>query len=248
MKFNQALSEGILLKRYHRFLVEVSVGHKKKRMLFCPNTGALTGCDVLGSRIWFSRANLILDGTLDVWELVEVDGGWLVSVNTKHTRTVIREALKQERIELLKGFQYLQPPVPSLDNGIELLWREDGEQCFIHIEPIVWGDQRCKGYFPEEAGEGLAALKDLIAVRELGHRAVLLYCVQHTSAQSVALCDHVDANYRLLLQEAIAKGVEVVAYRFDITLRGIQLGKEIPVDVTESFDLNPPFKDQFSGI
>ncbi len=242
MKFNQVLSEATLLKRHHRFLVEVALGNKKRRMLYCPNLGALPKCDVLGSRIWFAKANLISHGTLDVWELVEVDGGWLVNIDPKHARTLVREALQEEWIPQLKGYKFLQPPiVPSLESGIELLWREDGEQCFLHIESVLYGDEKGTGYFPETVNQGIAALRDLIAVREIGHRAILLYCVQHNGIQCISPNDQVDSNYSHLLREAINKGVEIIAYRANINLSEMILDTEVPVLLSAGIDLKSTF-------
>lgn len=240
MKFAHKLSEATLLKRHHRFLIEATVNPRKKRMLFCPNLGLLKGCDVLGSRIWYSKANLILDGTLDIWEIVEVDGGWLTCINEGHVRTIIREALEQNQISQLQGFQLLQPAVLPIEQDIELLWHQEAEQCFIRFESVFFGDENLTGSFPQEPGQGKKALEDLIAIRKMGHRAVLFFCVQHSGVTCV---DVVDPHYRGLLEQAVREGVEVLAYRTHVQLTGLSLGEQIPV-----MDLNQSFKDSFSGI
>ena len=62
MKFKGVLTEGELLKRHYRFLAEVALKNRKKRMLYCPNLSAMSHCDVLGSRIWYSTANRLSQG------------------------------------------------------------------------------------------------------------------------------------------------------------------------------------------
>ena len=235
MQFKAPLIEAVLIKRYFRFLVDVILNNKKKRTVYCPNLGVLTHCDVLGSRIWVSNPTRLSQGCLEIWELVEVNGGWLVCVNPEHAEILAREAIELGIIPELAGFRFLQIPiVPRLGHGIELLLKENGEQCFIHVEPVLFGDDRRDSYFPEEKGAGLAALLELIALKEHGHRALLLYCIQHNGASSFRPSDVIDPEYGRVLREAVAKGVEVMAYRTQISLHEITLETKVPVLLSEN--------------
>lgn len=240
MLFTRALKEATLLKRHFRFLVEVYLKNKGKRMLYCPNLGPLTHCDVLGSRVWFSAVNHQLSlGYLDVWELVEVDGGWLVCVNPAYARQLVQEALIQGMIGELDGFQLLQGAfIPNIGYGIEMLLKTNGEQSFIYIQPVLCGDHKNNGCFPEEKGMNHAVLHELIALRASGYRAILLYCVQHNGIQCVRPAHCIDSAYGNLLQEAAGKGVELLAYRTQISLQALTLGSRIPVLSSENIILN----------
>jgi len=235
MKFKAPLTEAILLKRHFRFLVDVALRNNKRRVLYCPNLGAIRQCDVLGTRIWYSNSNRLSQGYLDTWELAEVNGGWLVLVNPLHSNVLVREALELGIIPELQGFQFLQSGViPKVGNGVELLIRNSDEQCFMHIEPVLWSDEAKNGYFPEEPGMGYSALMDLIALKEMGHRAVLFYCVQHNGIQTLRTNDLIDPAYGKVLREAVAKGVEILAYRASINCREIILNTPIPVLLSEN--------------
>jgi sugar fermentation stimulation protein A len=234
MRFKSSLTEGILLKRSFRFLAEVSLKNKRKRMLYCPNLGSLRHCDVLGSRIWFSSSNRISQGYLDIWELTEIDGGWLVLINEGYAGLLIREAIEQCRIPELEGFRFLQSPItPSFGNGIEMLLKENGEQCFIHVEPVLYADERNEGYFPEEKGLGILPLTELIMLKEAGYRTILFYCIQHNGITCLRPADFIDPFYGELLRKAVGKGIEVLAYRTNISLQEITLEAPIPVLLSE---------------
>lgn len=234
MKFRGPLTEAILLKRYFRFLVEVLLKNKKKRMLYCPNLGPLTHCDRLGSRAWFSSVSRLSQGYLDNWELVEINGGWLVCINPEHAKRLVVEGIEQNVITELSGFHFLQSPMmPTLRNGVELLLKENGEQCFVYIEPVLFGDERGDGYFPEASGMGLAGLQELLALREAGHRTILLYCVQHSGVRCMKPADSIDPQYGKVLRAAVSLGVEVLAYRANISLHEISLEFSIPVLLSE---------------
>jgi sugar fermentation stimulation protein A len=235
MKFKAPLTEAILLRRYFRFLADVALKNKKRRTLYCPNLGPLTHCDILGSRVWFSNTSRLSHGYLDVWELVEVDKGWLVCVHPEHAKHVVMEGIHQGLVPELKDFRFLHSPItPAPSNGVELLLKENGEQCFLYIEPVLFGDERGDGYFPEKVGMGTGALKELIALKEANHRAMIFYCVQHMGIRCLRPADAIDPTYGKILREAHAKGVEILAYRTDITLREMNLGTRIPVLLSEN--------------
>lgn len=68
-------------------------------------------------------------------------------------------------------------------------------------------------------------------MHEQGHRAVLLFCVQHSGIQRIAPADDIDPEYGRLLREVVAKGVEILAYaaEFDLQDSTIELHESLPV-------------------
>jgi sugar fermentation stimulation protein A len=55
-----------------------------------------------------------------------------------------------------------------------------------------------------------------MAMRAQGARAALVFCVQHTGVTQVSVARDIDASYAQLLEQAVAAGVEVLAYGVDI--------------------------------
>ena len=88
------LQEGVLERRYKRFLADVVLPSGAKVVAHCPNTGSMTGCQQAGSRVWLSHnANpkRKLRWTL---ELVETPGG-IVCVHSALANKVVAAALQQ---------------------------------------------------------------------------------------------------------------------------------------------------------
>ena len=68
-----------------------------------------------------------------------------------------------------------------------------------------------------------------MAVVAAGERAALLFCVQRADVSEVRPADTIDPVYGRTLREAVAAGVEVLAYRARVSLAGIELTDRVPV-------------------
>jgi len=58
---------------------------------------------------------------------------------------------------------------------------------------------------------------------------VSFFCVQHTGITQVAPADLIDSRYAETFREALVEGVEVLAYRANISPQGIVLDKPLQV-------------------
>lgn len=237
MNFKTPLTEAVLLKRHFRFLMEIALNNYKKKMVYCPNLGPLLGCDVLGSRLWFSSFLPLSRGYLDSVEIIEVNEGHLVGINPLGTKQLVLEALTTELIVELQGYQFLANSNVWLGfkSGLEILSHTDGRRCFLCIEHVIAGDPKGAGagYFPEVRYGGLMHLEELITLRRMGHRAVLFFCVQHTGIEYVKIAEFIEPRYSDLLKEALNAGVEVLAYKVDISPREMILICPVPVVMPE---------------
>jgi len=227
MKFPSNLTEAILLKRHNRFLADIVVTQTDKRIMTCLNDGSLKGCDVLGTRIWFSEHQK--GSTRLVWELSEVNGGHLVGVNKSMTTKLIVEAINAGVISELQGYAnyLLNEDAQGLSAYLEL--RSPKENCFVYAQDVTFCDEIGRGFFPEDID--LRAAEDLRALIRMvneGDRAVLFLCVKNTGVQKVFTPRHIDSQYHALLKDAVDMGVEVYAYRTDISLCHIAIVEPIP--------------------
>ena len=82
------LVEGVLIKRYKRFLADVELPSGDVITAHCPNTGAMTGCAEPGSRVWLSLSASKTRKYPHTWELVETPHG-MACVHSAKANTVI---------------------------------------------------------------------------------------------------------------------------------------------------------------
>ncbi|MNN83158.1 Sugar fermentation stimulation protein A [compost metagenome] len=97
------------------------------------------------------------------------------------------------------------------------------------MKSVTLSQQGC-GYFPDAVSlRGQKHLRELMSVVLQGERAVLLFAVLHSAITQVSPARHIDAKYAQLLYEAQQCGVEIIAYKAELSARGLTLISPLPV-------------------
>ena len=85
-------------------------------------------------------------------------------------------------------------------------------------------------FFPDAvSARGSKHLRELMFMIDAGQRAVLVFNVQRADVNAVRPADEIDPLYGKTLREALAHGVEVIAYGARITPDEISLERPLPV-------------------
>ena len=76
---------------------------------------------------------------------------------------------------------------------------------------------------------GTKHLRELTAMRTTGARAVLLFVIQIPSAERFAIARDIDPAYAAAFDRARARGVEMLAWRCNVNLDGIEIVAPVPI-------------------
>ena len=231
MKFTPELIPATLLKRYKRFLADVESGGKQLTV-HCPNTGSMQGCIVEGSACWLSKASNPKRKYGFTWELATTATGHLAGINTGRANALVVEAIENGLIGSLGDYCELQTEQKygGENSRIDILLSTGEEHCYVEVKSVTLGMVGGLGLFPDAVSQRASKhLRELMKVRALGHRAVLVFCVQHTGIEQVAPAETIDPVYAATLRKAVDSGVEVLAYGADISPNAIALTREVPV-------------------
>ncbi len=238
MKFRPCLKEGVLVRRYKRFLADIETVEGKSLTIHCPNTGSMLNCQNPGSRVWYSTSENTKRKYPHSWELVETLTGDLVGINTARANGLVEEALVNKTVTELQSYARIQKEVRfgNERSRIDLLLSggEDSQlpDCYLEVKNVSLSLGDGQGVFPDAVTtRGQKHLRELISVRQEGHRAVLLFCVQHTGVSRVSVADHIDPEYGRLLRQAAAEGVELLAYRAAISPGEILIKHSVAVEL-----------------
>jgi len=182
MKFDPPLESAELLRRHKRFMADVYLPWDEKATLHCPNTGSMKGCCTLGSQVWYSDSQNPKRKYPLTWEIVEVDGGFLVGINTHRANALVREGIESGLITELQGYDRIRREVRYGEgeqrSRIDLLLEREGERCFVEVKNLTLGQEDGLGLFPDAVTvRGTKHLRELMAVKAAGDRAVLFFCV-----------------------------------------------------------------------
>ena len=182
-----------------------------------------------GSPVWVSNSNNPKRKLPYTLELVCCGPNQVpVLVNTARPNHVVREAIANGRITELSGYQQIRTEVRVGSSRLDLVLENgsDPRICYVEVKNVTMSEQPGLAIFPDavtsRGRKHLGELSDLVA---RGHRAVQFFCVGREDIQRMAPADSIDPAYANALRDAVAAGVEVLAYRTRITPRHCGVGR-----------------------
>ncbi len=145
MKFSQPLQAARLIKRYKRFLADIELNDGELNdgeliTIHCANTGAMTGCAEPGTTVWYSTSNNKKRKYPNSWELAQTKHNNWICVNTIQANHLVKEAIEQQRIPELSGYENLRTEVKygSENSRIDLLLESDTRPpCYIEVKSVT---------------------------------------------------------------------------------------------------------------
>ena len=233
MKFSSTLIPATLLRRYKRFLADVALedGEGKVITVHTPNTGAMLGCAMPGSRIWLRDSGNPARKYRLGWELSTSDRGVLVGVNTHLANQLVREGIETGVIGELQGYQSIRQEVRygQENSRIDLLLEHVARPaCYCEVKNVTLVRDGRVAAFPDAVSQrGTRHLRELTGLVQRGYRAVLVFCVQRGDAEVVEAARDIDPVYADTLHNAVDQGVEVLAYQARVSTAAIHLHKRI---------------------
>jgi len=227
MKFKESLLQGIFIKRYKRFFVDIK--YKNKIITaHCPNTGSMMGLLSKNNVVFFSKSddpNRKLKYTLQIIK----NKNKLVGINTHLTNKIISEALKNKKINDLVKYNIIKSEVKfSERTRFDFLISNNKEKCFVEVKNVTLSRESKVAEFPDSpTSRGAKHLNDLCLAKQNGFKAYILYLVQRNDCESFKIAADIDQNYKFILDKALKFGVKFLCYDCKLTNDEIKLNKEI---------------------
>ena len=228
MKFAAPLLEGVLIKRYKRFLADVKLKDGKVVVAHCANPGSMLSVNEPGARVWLSPAQNPERKLRFTWEIIEVTGH-LVGINTSHPNRIVADAIEAGKIKELKGYNSLKREQKYGKNSrIDILLEGGGKPpCYVEVKNVTMK----RGNGPKQPAEfpdsvtvrGAKHLTEMSAMVEKGARAVMVYLVQRGDCKFFTVAADIDPNYANGLKKALAAGVEAASYGCEVSPNGVTI-------------------------
>lgn len=238
MRFPSPLIEGILLKRYKRFLADVRLNTGDDVTIHCPNPGAMMGVAPSGARCWVSMSPnkaRKLPYTLELVEISDFGRPVITGINTGHPNRIAEEAISRGIIPELAGYDSLRREVKYGENSrIDILLEsEKRPPCYVEVKNVhLRRSEAPLAEFPDSVtARGLKHLKELEQVVRDGNRAVMLYIVQRSDCFTLSPAWDIDPKYAEGLVAAEKAGVELIAWDCEVTTSEIVLRRAMEIDL-----------------
>lgn len=160
------------------------------------------------------------------WEMVQIDDTW-VGIHTNRSNALIDTALRAEVIPELVSWQTIEREVGVGASRLDFRLSGNGEACYVEVKTVTMCDGNTAMFPDSVTTRGQKHLRELVALRAAGHRAVALFCVNRADCSRFTPADAIDPVYGELLREAHDAGVEVLAYRTNWTPQQVTLDGSI---------------------
>ncbi len=234
MQFSSPYIPAILLRRYKRFLADVELTDGEVVTVHTPNTGSMLGVSTPGIRVWLRDTQSTTRKYRYSWEISEPKEHVFVGVHTGMVNALVTEAIHNGTILELQGYNKVEQEVPYGEekSRIDVLLVNDKERCYVEIKNVTARDDKTTAIFPDAVSlRGQKHLRELMRVVETGHRGVIFYCIQRGDIDSFRPADEIDSDYGQLLREAAAAGVDVLAYKAQVSPAQICLTQAVPLQI-----------------
>ncbi|MBB5221560.1 sugar fermentation stimulation protein A [Amaricoccus macauensis] len=231
MRFATPLVRGRLVQRYKRFLADVILDDGRAVTAHCANPGAMLGLKDPGVTVWLEHVPDPRRALAWSWRLVELPDGHLAGIDTSLPNRIVAEALAEDRIPGLTGYQRIRPEVRyATKSRVDFLLSAEGRpDAYVEVKNVHLRRTGRLAEFPDSVtARGARHLADLAAMVAEGHRAVMLYVVQRTDCDRFAVSGDLDPAYAAAYAAARAQGVEVLVHTTRIDRLGITLDQPLP--------------------
>ncbi len=235
--------KGIFKNRPNRFIAEVEVDGSLE-IAHVPNTGRCRELLVEDAVVWLKPSDNPNRKTRFSLHFVE-NRGALVSLFSQQANSIVYDAIIEGKINELAGYDFHQREKTVDNSRIDIyLANHDGDfltdSCYVEVKGVTLitdGEAR----FPDAPTErGAKHLKELSKLKKEGNRCVVFFLIQHPIGMFFRPNWENDPVFSQTLNDAYDEGVEILVYRCDNQLSGIELIPE-PLD----FDLGKSPADSF---
>lgn len=235
MRFFNVLHQGILLKRYKRFLADVQLADGRIVTAHCPNTGSMRTCSSPGSEAYLSESANLHRKYPYTLELIK-ENGILVGVNTSLTNAIVEEAFANGRItELGKPTKIQREVRTSTHCRLDFALHFESSIAFVEVKSCTFA-QNGIAMFPDAVTKrGHKHLLELANLVKQGYSGIVFFLVQRQDVRQFCPAASIDPLYSTTLQQVHEQGVTILVYQAAITPEEIVVRQPLPFHSS-----NPP--------
>lgn len=232
LAFLPPLTPAILVRRYKRFLADVTLPDGQEVTVHVPNSGAMLGVSEQGSRVWLSVAKpgRKLGHTL---HFVETQSTW-AGVDTMIPNRLVKSALAKRSLPGFEAFSRFRPEVAygEASRVDFLLEADEGPPLYLEVKNCHLSRVPGLAEFPDcVAARSSKHMDELAAMVGTGAKAAVVFVVQRTDCERFSPARDLDPTFAAAASRAAAAGVIFHAFQCDMSPDGIRLNGTLTVEL-----------------
>ncbi len=221
------LIEGVLIKRYKRFLADVQLETGQIVTVHCANTGPMKGLLNQGSKVRISLSSSPKRKLPYTWEQIRVldkNNQWVwVGINTlfanKLIKKVIENNLLREKIGEIEEIKSEVPYGKDKKSRIDFLLspkssNPDKRNIYVEVKNTTWIKENISLFPDTETKRGQKHLVELKALIPES-KSILIPCITRKDADFFAPGDEADPLYGKLFRESLSVGMILIPCCFE---------------------------------
>ena len=224
------LIEGVLIKRYKRFLADIKLESGEVVTAHCANTGPMKGLLKEGAKVRISVSSSPKRKLPFTWEQICVldinDEEVWVGINTHFANRLIKKVIEKNLLkEQIGEIETVKSEVPygkDKKSRIDFLLtpkssNPDNRNIYIEVKNTTWIKKNIALFPDTETKRGqkhLKELKDIIP----NYKSILILCMARKDADFFAPGDQADPLYGKLFRESHNAGLITIPCSFEFHL------------------------------
>jgi len=183
---------------------------------FLPNPGRMHELLTPGTEVILREA--LKENRKTDYDLIGVFyNGEMVSVDSRVPNKLVLECLKNRDIEELSEYNTIKPEYGYGHTRFDFFLANEHESCLLEVKSSTLVKDSIAMFPDAKTERGRRHVRDLVKAKKEGYRACVLFIVQRTDAHMFAPNDETDPEFGKVLRNSAAEGVEVYAYKVEIS-------------------------------
>lgn len=235
MKYHQ-VEKAVFLERPNRFIAYVD---KEGRREIChvKNTGRCRELLIPGAVVYLEKSENPDRKT--AYDLIAVKkNGQIINMDSQAPNHAAAEWLRGggmfcETKPFKEGDIIVRPETKYGSSRFDLYAETSDQKLFMEVKGVTL-EENGIARFPDAPTErGVRHVRELMACREDGYEAYLLFVIQMKGIRSFEPNDRTHPDFGVVLREAQKNGVHILAYDCLVTEDSMKIDRPVPVNLGE---------------
>lgn len=228
MKITGELHKGIFLKRLNRFVAKIKV-NEEEDLAHVPDPGRMKELLMPSVEVLLRKVSSNEKRKTN-WDMLGVyTPTGLVSVDSRLPNDLIAEALMNSQLKEFSEYELVRREYTYGSSRFDFLLKSADKICLIEVKSCTLV-KNGHAFFPDAPTlRGRRHIHELIKAKHEGYRTGVIFVIQRNDASVFSPYDEIDPDFGDALRLAASEGVEIFAYRCEVTETSIKLKEKVNI-------------------